>query len=296
MHFAVPSLFMALTLGQQPVESHQTANFVIRADSLETARQIGAAAEQHRKTLAKLWLGGVLPDWTTPCRIDVAASTKNGGYTQISYANGKVAFQRINLEGSLDRLLQGPLPHELTHVLFAHYFGFQAPRWADEGGAILSEGELKGAAHRRVFRTIIDNRRAFPLRDFFALRDYPADIPCLYAQGHSIASFLVAAKGHQAFLSFVRDGLDRSWDEAVNDRYGYKSVDQLEKAWLDWVGKQQAEKGESIPLPMQGVPGSRLLDQSSHDAWAFSSSFSSTQSSKRIVTCLEMPDSCIVMP
>jgi hypothetical protein len=259
MQLALPSIFMALTIGQQPVDRYQTANFEVYAESPETAKRVGASAEAYRKDLTKLWLGAVAPDWPTPCRIDVAISAKNGGFTQVSYSNGKVLFHKVTLEGSLERLLQGPLPHELTHVLFAHYFGFQPPRWADEGGAILSEGTIKGAAHRRVFRTIVENRKAFSLRDFFALRDYPADIPCLYAQGHSISGFLVAAKGHQAFLSFVRDGLERGWDEAVKDRYGYRDVEHLEKAWLDWVGKQ-AEKGESLAPPKQGVPGSRWHD------------------------------------
>jgi len=73
-----------------------------------------------------------------------------------------------------------------------------------------------------------------------AMREYPADMRCLYAQGHSVSRFLVAAKGRQTFLAFVSDGLRRGWDDAVREQYGYKDVDHLEKAWLESL-KTQAE-------------------------------------------------------
>ena len=56
---------------------------------------------------------------------------------------------------------------------------------------------------------------------------------CLYAQGHSVSRFPVSAKGRPAFLAFVRDGVKGGWDEAVRKQYGYKNVEDLEKAWLD---------------------------------------------------------------
>lgn len=238
MHAALPSLFIALTFAQAPREQYQTANFVVYAETIGAAKRIGDAAEAKRAELAKLWLGTEIPAWPAPCRIDVADGPRPGGVTEVSFSDGKVLFHRVKLHGPLERLLTGPLPHELTHVLFAHHFGWQPPRWADEGGAILSEGESLGALHRKKFREILDKRGQFPLREFLAMKQYPADIPCLYAQGHSVSGFLVAAKGRQVFLAFVRDGCDRTWDDAVRDRYGYQNVEQLETAWLDWVEKQ----------------------------------------------------------
>jgi hypothetical protein len=248
MQFAVPSLLVALAMSPPPREYYQTNNFTVYADTADAAKQVGDAAETYRAELAKLWLGAALDDWPEPCRIDVADAERPGGATQISFARGKVLFQRVNVQGPLERVLKGPLPHELTHVLFAHHFGFQPPRWVDEGGAILSEGEKQRDAHRKMFGQILDKGRQFPLRDFFGLRDYPTDMACLYAQGHSISGFLVAAKGHKAFLSFVRDGVERNWDDAVKDRYGYQNVEQLEKAWLAWATIQPG-KAEAIAAP-----------------------------------------------
>lgn len=239
MHAGFPALLMALVVSQPPRDCFETANFVVYAEDVDTARKVGAAAESCRKELGKRWLRKDLEDWSSQCRIDVTIADRSGGVTEVSFADGKVQFPRVRVKGSLDRILKGPLPHELTHVLFAHHFGRQPPRWADEGGAILSESEAVAAKHREALRKIIDAQRQFPVRELLAMQHYPSDIPCLYSQGHSIAAFLVAAKGHAAFLTFVTDGLDRNWDSAVRDGYGYQDVEHLEKAWLDWASRKR---------------------------------------------------------
>lgn len=245
MQLALPTLLAALAVGQNPRACYETTNFMVYADTAESAKRIGDAAENYRVQLAQLWLGRKMDDFEHPCRIDVTTAERPGGVTEITYGDRRVLFHRVNVQGSLDRVLKGPLPHELTHLLLAHHFGFRLPRWVDEGAAILSENEAQRAAHGKAFRHILDKRQQYPLREFFGIQEYPSDVGPIYAQGHSVCGFLVAAKGHQAFLRFVREGLERSWDEAVNDRYGYKDVEQLEKAWLDWAGRQS----ETLPAP-----------------------------------------------
>jgi hypothetical protein len=256
------ALFLALAVSQPPPNDtcyYETANFTVYAESDQTARKVGDAAELHRLALAKLWYGKELRDWPTRCRIDVNLTDRPGGVTDISYSQERVLFQRVGVRGSLAGTLKGPLPHELSHVLFAHHFGQQPPRWADEGGAILFEAEVQQSAHRKRFREILDRQRQFPLRQLLGMRQYPPDIPCLYAQGHSLSGFLVAAKGHKVFLAFVRDGLDGSWDQAVKSRYGYDDVEQLEKAWLVWARKPP----EPAPDKKAGKSGSISLRQRS---------------------------------
>jgi hypothetical protein len=123
-------------------------------------------------------------------------------------------------------------------VLFAHHFGRRLPRWADEGGAIVSESEAQRAKHRKSFAGMLTEGRQFPLRKFFGMEDYPADIPCFYAQGHSISGYLVAARGHKAFLAFVQTGLDSNWDNAAREQYGYQNVEDMERDWLNYLGRQ----------------------------------------------------------
>lgn len=264
MQLGFSALLMALAVGHSPRECCQTANFQVFGPSAEVAQQVAEAAELHRKNLAKLWLDTKLDDWPSPCRIEVTLSPRAGGATDVSFSRGAVIFPRIRVEGTLERILAGPLPHELTHLLLAHHFGFQPPRWADEGAAILSEGDAQGARHHEVLRTILDNRRQFPLRQLLEMAKYPADIPCLYAQGHSVSRFLVSSKGHKVFLAFVREGYETGWDAASKNQYGLENVETLERAWLAWLEKQSNKK-ESIPTPRRpAAPGSSWRSDDRH--------------------------------
>jgi hypothetical protein len=108
------------------------------------------------------------------------------------------------------------------------------PRWADEGGAVLSEDEPERNRHDSICRQILNTPgRAMPLRRLFALREYPSDVMSLYAQGYSVANFLVGATSRPAFLAFVAHGMQYGWDSAAQVHYRYQSVEELEQAWLN---------------------------------------------------------------
>ena len=233
MKIALASVLTVMSCGQAPLARHETANFVVHAESAQVARRVAETAEVHRKRLAKLWHGKNLEHWSVPCRIRVTITTdRSQAFTDVTYDQGRVIAHQIELTGDLDVLLKGPLPHELTHVLMGHYFGRQLPRWADEGAAILSEHENQAAQMQKICRRIVAAGDQFPLRRLLAMQEYPDNMRCLYAQGHSVCGFLVAAKGHQTFLAFLGDGAQRGWDDAVREHYGYKSIEQLEHAWL----------------------------------------------------------------
>lgn len=261
MNVAMTSLFAAMVCSQGPAARHETANFVIDAPTPQVAQVIAESADAHRVKLAKLWFDKKLPDWSMPCRIRVTI-TMDGpqAVTDISYAKGIVVAHQIEISGSLDEILNGPLPHELMHVLLAHHFGTQAPRWADEGAAILAEDKENGSRQRKAFDGILADRKQFPLRPFLAMRDYPKDMRCLYAQGHSIVQFLVAAKGRQKFLEFVSHGLRRDWDAAAREQYGYDDVEHLEKAWLDSLKVERDAKAGLLRLHRHALGRERDVD------------------------------------
>jgi hypothetical protein len=161
----------------------------------------------------------------------------SGGATSFVFDGGRVLGQTMHIEGTLDRLLASVLPHEITHTVFAYHFRQPVPRWADEGGSVLSEDEPERKRHDKMVRQILNSRRAMPLRRLFALQEYPPDVMTLYAQGFSVCDFLVGRSSRPAFLNFVADGMRMGWDQAARIHYGYASVDQLEQAWLDHLLK-----------------------------------------------------------
>jgi hypothetical protein len=230
-------LLLALVLGSLVPNAsavYRTRNFEVQAPSGEIARRIGEAAERLRKEKARLWLGKELPAWSSRCPLRVTISLNgNAGATTFAFDGGKILSRTIQIEGSLDRLLESTLPHEITHTILADHFLCPVPRWADEGAAILSEDAIERKRHHTMIRQMLKTPgRAIPLRRLFKLNEYPRDVMVLYAQGYSVTRFLVRAKDYKTFLAFVKAGLSGDWDRAVRTHYGYASVDKLEEAWL----------------------------------------------------------------
>lgn len=227
----------AFVLGVLPSfgASYRTQNFLVEAPTAQIAERIGQAAEHYRHEKAMEWLGQDMPPWPQPCPLKATVTMGGaGGETRFQFDNGRVLSQQMFIEGSLERLLASVLPHEITHTVFAYYFRQPVPRWADEGGAVLSEDDVERDRHDKLVRNILNNNRQMPLRRLFSLRDYPGDVMVLYAQGFSVSSFLVNASSKPAFLRFVAQGMQGrgGWDQAVQANYGYRGVDDLEQAWL----------------------------------------------------------------
>jgi hypothetical protein len=171
-----------------------------------------------------------MPTWPERCPLHVKVTTSGaGGATSFNFMNGQV-WQVMNIEGSLERILSSVLPHEVTHTVFAHHFRMPVPRWADEGGSVLSEDDLERSRHDSMVRQILNSGRAIPLRRLFTLRDYPREVGSLYAEGFSVSNFLVNSSDRPTFLKFVAHGMQYGWDGAAQTYYRYQSVEQLEEA------------------------------------------------------------------
>jgi hypothetical protein len=215
--------------------SYPTANFMVEAPTPQIAQRVGQMAEYYRKEKAIEWIGHEMPPWSERCPLHVKITLGGaGGATSFNFMNGQV-WQTMQIEGSLDRLLASVLPHEVTHTVFAYYFRCPVPRWADEGGAVLSEDDLERSRHDMMVRQILNSGHAIPLRRLFALRDYPREVGALYAEGYSVSNFLVASSNRPVFLSFVAHGMQYGWDSAAQSHYHLQSVEQLEEAWLNYL-------------------------------------------------------------
>ncbi len=214
--------------------SYRTQNFLVEAPTAEFAQQIGQYAERYRKEKALQWLGQEMRPWGRPCPVRVTVTMNgSGGATSFAFNNGAIDSIDMHIEGTADRLLVSVLPHEITHTVFAHYFRQPVPRWADEGGSVLSEDEQERNHHDYLVRQILNTPgRAFPLRRLFSLREYPRDVMVLYAEGYSVTNFLVNQGGRPAFLGFIATGMRGDWDGAVRAYYRYNSVEELERAWV----------------------------------------------------------------
>jgi len=243
--------FAALMLGLLPIlcgASHRTTNFVAEAPTKEVAQAVAERAEVCRQAIARAWLGRDLPDWAAPCPIKVKLTGgEAGGLTSFGFDHGHVSDQSIVVEGRLERILASAVPHEVTHTIFAAYFGGPMPRWADEGASLLSEDQWERSRHDQIALNLMARQGEIPLAQLFDIDEYPKDLMSFYGQGYSISRFLIEIGGRPRFLQFVRDGLESGWDGATLEHYGLADVNELDRAWRSWHRVTLAARHQNDP-------------------------------------------------
>lgn len=217
---------------------YRTTNFVINAPTPQMAKEIGDSAERFRRDLAIEWLGRELPRWSEPCPVTahVSPNMGAGGATSFYFDRGRPFGWRMTIQGSRERLLDSVLPHEVTHTIFATHFGGPLPRWADEGACTTVEHASEQQRQKQMLVTFLTTGRGIAFNRMYAMKEYPSDILPLYAQGFSLARYLIAQGGKRKFIEYVGDGMrGENWTAATQKHYGIKNLSQLQVTWLDWV-------------------------------------------------------------
>ena len=241
------ALWLALVTVCSMGAEFRTTNFVVVAANPQVAQQVGQWAEHYRKEKAIHWLGREMPNWPQPCPLRVTVSMDGpSGATEFSFGSGGVTSQRMQIQGPLDRLIYSVLPHEVTHTVFAYHFKTPVPRWADEGGSVLSEDSTEHDRHDKLVRGILNKGQQIPTRTLLGLKEYPPQVMCLYAQGFSMCDYLVRRSNKQHFLNFVGAGMQHGWDQASKSYFGHNSVEELEGAWLQSL--REGKKPQSTIL------------------------------------------------
>jgi RNA polymerase sigma factor (sigma-70 family) len=253
--------------------SHRSTNFFVHAPTPTMARAIAAEAEYQRTELAKHWLGKELPPWEKPCEIQyVQRDGVLPGVCTFTYGKAKdgspaLATSLVELNGQFLDVLTNELPCQMVHVVMHSHFGDQLPRWADDGLAITVKPAAAQTQEDERCRQLLNAGRGIRLNKLLPMRSYPRDMIVLYAEGHSIARFLISQKvrlgppvlkdlphigglfqnvanGQQQFVVFLHLGMEKntieSWNNAAKTVYGYESVDALEDAWLDFLRKPES--------------------------------------------------------
>jgi len=242
LSLAVLAVCFGIPNGSAQAAEFVTANFVVHAPNQQVAQKVGEYAERWRREKAMEWLGREMPNWGKKCPLQVTVTPSgSSGETTFAFDNGAILDQQMHVSGSLERILDSVLPHEVTHTVFAYRFRQPLPRWADEGGSVLSEDDHERKVHDdQIRRYLAKGNQAYRLRTLMTMMAYPRqgeDILTLYAEGYSVVRFLVDSSSKQAFLDFLADGIQPQfgWDRALQKHYGVKNIEQLEQAWLKWM-------------------------------------------------------------
>jgi len=235
-------LLGAPSLGAANDALHRTSNFVVHAPTQQIARQVAEAAEVWREELAMQWLGKKLPRWVKPCEVQVhVGQIGAGGATTFSFEGGEVFGWNMRVQGSLERILDSVVPHEVSHTIFACHFRRPLPRWADEGAATLVEHHSERRRQLEILAQVTRDRQRIPLARLLTIDEYPKDMQqvlALYAEGYSLAEFLVQQhgdRGRAVYLEFLGDALGGDWEAAFRKHYGFASISDLEQKWGKWI-------------------------------------------------------------
>ncbi len=235
----------------------RTANFIVETADPAFAQQVAQAAEKYRHDLAVDWLGTPMPNWSQPCMMTVTAEPQLEacGATTFVFSRGEVYDWRMKIQGTRQRVLDSVLPHEITHMIFASRFREPLPRWVDEGGATSVEHISERTKYREMLPELLRNNRGIAFNEMFAIMEYPPDYMPLYAQGYSLAEYLIQQGGRRKFVEFIGDGLKSdNWPAAVERTYGVQGLGPLQNAWLAWV--RQGAPLRALPTPP--APGEML--------------------------------------
>jgi hypothetical protein len=219
--------------------SYTTTNFQVEAPTKEFAQQVGQAAEYYRRELSIAWTGKVMRDWGARCPISIQVGNMGaGGATTFSFDRGEVYGWKMRVQGSEERILDSVLPHEINHTIFACYFRRPLPRWADEGAASLIEHESERMRLQAISDQVRGTTRKIPLRKLLPMKEYPTDqqdVLTLYAEGYSLVDYLMQHGDKRKYLRFLKSAFSGSWEKALEEHYGFASIEQLEVQWDQWT-------------------------------------------------------------
>ncbi len=239
-----------------------SANFSVSAQDPDFAKQVAEAAEIYRKELAIAWTGKEMPRWSSRCPIQVKAGQLGaGGATTFQFDRGEVYGWNMQVQGTEERILDSVLPHEINHTVFACYFRRPLPRWADEGAASLIEHESERGRLKKIHEQVMNSNKKIPLKKLLGMKDYPSDqqqVLTLYAEGYSLADFLIQQSDRRKYLRFLSQAFTDGWERALREQYGYERIELLEQELDQWI----LAGSPALPVPT----GSQIADRGSESS------------------------------
>ena len=228
---------------------------VFAADRDVDLEQLAMQCEDQRTHLRAFWLpnqdGG---DWKPRCEVAIhrteaeylrqvgmrAAMTR--GCCRIDVERGQVVRRRLDLLADPETGALTALAHELTHVVLADRFaGKPLPRWADEGMALLADGERKRALHLRHLSRALARDRCPRMREVLASHRYPPapQMNAFYGQSLSMVRFLSERDEPAKIVELVAMAMEQGFDKALRNMYGIDGAVDFERQWQQYARAEQ---------------------------------------------------------
>jgi hypothetical protein len=244
-------LLTAVVPAQEPWKEIRGDHFIVHHFGEESfAQEVLRRAEQYYKQIGED-LGyerrSAFWQWDKRVKIYIYKTKedflKNSGRTE--WSEGYADYTRktiVSYEWKTD-FLESLLPHEITHLIFRDYVGFQGevPVWLDEGVAQWEEPAKRKVVRSAMKFYLYDGRwysiENLTSMDVWNVRTKLA-VDLFYVQAASLVDFLVTEYGSDSFIFFCRQLRDgKSFGAALPFAYPtqMRTVRELEEKWKAYI-------------------------------------------------------------
>lgn len=216
-------------------------NFAVTAtgeNDKANAQKVADTAEQYRRELAMQWLGKELPTLEVRCKITVRTGQIGcGGATTYTVKGESIFGWTMKVQGSMERIVDSVIPHEINHMVLATHFCCHLPRWADEGAATTVEHESERYRQMNSVLRYMDSQW-ISISDMLTMQEYPTEsvkIIMFYGQSYLLADYLLQLEdGRNKYLKLLADHND-GWEAAFKKHYGFENLASVEEALKVWI-------------------------------------------------------------
>ena len=240
--------------GEEPWREEKGTHFIVHYLQNESfAKEILRKAENYYVSIAEeLGYPRYSDFWQWDKRVQIYVYADKDAYLQASgqaeWSNGMADYvkKKIITYSDSENFLEALLPHEIAHLIFRDFVGFQGqvPLWLDEGVAQWQEPGKRLWAKPTAL-AMIQKLAVIPLRNLTGMNDLgredPLQVPYFYAESVSLVDFMVKKYGTQSFTVFCRQLRDgKRLDEALRSAYpgSIQDLDDLQERWIRYVTEQ----------------------------------------------------------
>ena len=172
---------------------------------------------------------------------DKKGYSKASGRSEWSAAHVDVISREIFCYLDMENLLDIILPHELGHIVFREFIGFERklPLWLDEGVVSFLE-KRKRNERLKITKGLVKTRSFMSLEDLERGRRGFVTMPGIfYAEAASIIEFLVEVYGRDKFLELCKKlsrlRNDQDWFIAFREVYKFKTISDMNRKWVGFL-------------------------------------------------------------